>query len=86
VTTFRPPRRFIAGAVCPECRAVDRTVVEDDGGGRRRRCVSCGHSDTLVQEAAVEPPTRFTRRRGAGGAADAGAAPVRILDPGKPAR
>lgn len=87
MSASRPSRRFIAGAVCPECRAVDRIVIEDDAGERRRRCVSCGHSDALVNEAAVEPPTRFTRRRGTAGTADeAAAAPVRIVDPGKPAR
>ena len=28
-------RRFIAGAVCPECRAVDRIVLEDADDVRR---------------------------------------------------
>lgn len=73
-------RRFIAGAVCPECRAVDRIVLEDQAEMRRRRCVSCGHTDELVREAAVEPATRVTRRREpADGAAST---PVRIIDPG----
>ena len=35
-------RRFIAGAVCPECRALDRLVVEDRDGQRLQRCVECG--------------------------------------------
>jgi uncharacterized metal-binding protein (TIGR02443 family) len=77
-------RRFIAGAVCPQCRAVDRTVLEErEGGDRRRRCVSCGHAETLAADSAAEPavrlqpPTRFSRRRSAAPAAT----PVRILDP-----
>ncbi len=45
-------RRFIAGAVCPKCAAVDRIVVEDDG--RRRRCIACGFTDELP---AGRPPT-----------------------------
>ena len=42
-------RRFIAGAVCPECQAVDRIVVEthrfDETRPGRRLCVSCGFED-----------------------------------------
>ncbi len=83
-------KRFIAGAVCPRCRAVDRIVVEEvpaageDGQGperdapmRRRRCVSCGYSDTLLPGAPAEPARRFSR----GPSNDASASPVRILDP-----
>lgn len=73
-------RRFIAGAVCPECRAVDRIVLEDADDVRRRRCVACGHTDELVRESAVEPSTRLTRRRDTDGGI--GPSPVRILDPG----
>jgi len=84
MSASRPPRRFIAGAVCPECRALDRIVLEEADGERRRLCVSCGHSDTMAKQAGVEPPTRFTRRRGTGAADDS--APVRIVDPAKPSR
>jgi uncharacterized metal-binding protein (TIGR02443 family) len=45
-------RRFIAGAVCPKCGALDRIVLED--GDRRRRCIACGFTDTLLPSA---PPT-----------------------------
>ena len=69
-------RRFIAGAVCPQCRAIDRIVVEQLEGGRRRRCVACGHSDTMTGGASTEPATRATRRRGD----DPPATPVRLLD------
>ena len=63
-------RRFIAGAVCPQCRAVDRIVLERestaaDASGEerlRRVCVSCGYNDTLAAGSAPEPPTRFSRR------------------------
>ena len=34
--------RFIAGAVCPNCGALDRTLVEATESGKRRRCVECG--------------------------------------------
>ena len=55
-------KRFIAGAVCPTCRAVDRIVLEVTDAGSTRRCVSCGHSDTLAESSTPEPATRFTTR------------------------
>ena len=40
-------KRFIAGAVCPKCKEIDRMVLETSEAGdkeevQRRRCVSCG--------------------------------------------
>lgn len=70
-------RRFIAGAVCPACRAVDRIVVEAHSEGRRRRCVSCGHTDSQLENVVREPSTRLdTRAR-----PQAPTTAVRILDP-----
>jgi hypothetical protein len=70
-------RRFIAGAVCPDCRAVDRIVVEQVDGERRRRCVSCGHTDAQLESSIREPSTRLdTRAR-----PRAPATAVRILTP-----
>lgn len=46
-------KRFIAGAVCAQCQALDRVVVEFVAATRtdpelsRRRCVSCGFSDNF---------------------------------------
>ncbi|MFU8813753.1 MAG: YheV family putative zinc ribbon protein [Pseudomonadales bacterium] len=73
-------RRFIAGAICPQCRAMDRLFIERDQGVPRRRCVACGYADELPDAAPLEPATRITRRRG--DATDT-IAPVRILDPAK---
>lgn len=70
-------RKFIAGAICPECREVDRIVLEVLDGARRRRCVSCGHTDTMVNGATQELPTRVTR----GQRRDVPATSVRIVDP-----
>ena len=76
-------RRFIAGAVCPRCSAMDKIVVDLDTD--QRACVACGFSedrpggDTPV----AEPPTRVSRavaRR-----VDTPAEPVTVLDP-KPDR
>jgi len=55
-------RRFIAGAVCPQCRSVDRIVVEVLESDRCRRCVACGHTEALSEAVAPEPATRFTTR------------------------
>ncbi len=79
-------RRFIAGAVCPRCRAVDRIVVEDVDDGeatRRRRCVSCGYSDTMCAGAVIEPRGRFARPLQAAPQAAPEARPVRVIDGGK---
>ena len=74
-------RRFIAGAVCPACSALDRIVLEEDeGGGRVRACVACG-----FREALAEPPVdratggRFDRPPPA--EPDSAPAPVKIIDP-----
>ena len=57
---FRPRRRFIAGAVCPRCAAMDRLVVDLDTD--RRECVACGFSEARPEPpAASEVPTRVTR-------------------------
>jgi uncharacterized metal-binding protein (TIGR02443 family) len=70
-------RRFIAGAVCPSCRVVDRIVVETSAAGQLRRCVACGHADTLTDLQAPTPATRFSGR----GDAAAEVQPVRLLEP-----
>ena len=41
----KPSRRFIAGAVCPQCRALDRLVIERTEEGLMRRCGACDYSD-----------------------------------------
>ncbi len=74
--------RFIAGAVCPECRAVDRIVVEGSGEARQRRCVSCGYTDSALPGAAA-PATRFSRPGRAAGGGDSPPTVVRIVEPDK---
>ena len=76
-------RRFVAGAVCPQCRALDRLVLESssDGAEQRRRCVACGFSESMDASSgssAAVPRARFERSR----AAPVDRQPVKILDPG----
>lgn len=61
--------RFIAGAVCPSCGAMDRLVSD----GRQRRCVSCGFADEQPTGTPSAPRNRLDRRT------VAPTQPVRIL-------
>lgn len=58
-------RRFIAGAVCPQCSETDRIVMYDNADGERvRECVSCGYRDKLdVHGNPSELPTRVNQPR-----------------------
>ncbi len=50
-------KRFIAGAVCPKCRAMDTMALTKDMGVEKVTCVSCG--EQMVQpEAQVEQQVR----------------------------
>ncbi len=57
-------RRFIAGAICPSCGEMDKTVVDLDSD--RRECVACGFGEARPsagssQDVPREPATRVTR-------------------------
>lgn len=51
--------RFVAGAVCPSCRAEDRMVI--DAGADERRCVACGFVEARPDAGVSVLPTRVTR-------------------------
>jgi len=72
-------RRFIAGAVCPRCRALDRVVVELVSENiEKRECVDCGHAEEMrLSGSRTPPPGRLDRR----GSSDDDAQVVRIVDP-----
>ncbi len=82
-------KRFIAGAVCPQCDVVDRIVVEvvleqvSAAELSRRRCVACGFADEFGQAprtgTAGVPRGRPERPR----AAAVQASVVRIMLPGE---
>lgn len=57
-------KRFIAGAVCPRCSAMDRLLTYTDDQGRYRECVACGFFEKMpeAEQPGAEPPqTRVTR-------------------------
>ena len=50
-------RRFIAGAKCPKCQAMDRVVMRTSGDDEWIECIDCGYSEnrpTHVDE--PQPP------------------------------
>jgi len=44
--------RFIAGAVCPKCRALDRIRVWGTGDEAVRECIDCGYRSRVKGVAA----------------------------------
>ena len=78
----QPPhtrRRFIAGAVCPRCSAMDKIVVDLDRD--IRECVACGYSEERPGTAETsELPTRVNRA--AARRVETPAEQVRLVDPG----
>ena len=50
-------KRFIAGAVCPKCKAMDTMALTKENGVEKVTCVSCG--EQMVQtEAQVSKVVR----------------------------
>jgi uncharacterized metal-binding protein (TIGR02443 family) len=76
-----PPRhrRFIAGAVCPRCGAMDTIVVDRESD--RRECVDCGFAEARPTAQQQEPHTRVNRplRR-----SEVAAEAVRLVGPDSP--
>jgi|TARA_B100000768_G_C11263805_1_gene370050 Zn ribbon nucleic-acid-binding protein len=94
---LKTTKRFVSGAVCPECRELDRTVLEAvptnlaDGVAQgkdqvQRRCVSCGFTEIMESEAlpngVVLPRARFERAK----VQAAEPQVVRLMDPNSPKR
>lgn len=55
-------KRFIAGAICPRCKAMDRLVVYEEDGKEFRACVSCDFVEQMyLQSGPRELDTRVNR-------------------------
>lgn len=55
-------KRFIAGAVCPKCSAMDRIQMYRIDGVDYRECVECGFKDEMrFQPAVRELDTRVNQ-------------------------
>ncbi len=81
VKTTATRRRFIAGAVCPRCREMDKIVVNMDSDSRE--CVACGFSEARPTESEPkdELPTRVSRA--AARRTETPAEAVTLVDPGR---
>ena len=51
-------RRFIAGAVCPECQQMDKIVTFRKDGEDIAECVSCGYLSQRPKEEDVRENNR----------------------------
>ncbi len=73
-------RRFIAGAICPKCKAIDKIVLHKQGDQQQRECVACGFKDDLQDlGAAPELTTRVTPQKHSADEAQR----VTLIDPKK---
>jgi len=55
-------KRFIAGAVCPRCSAMDRIVMFTTEKGTFRECVNCGYEDRQPEAEDVTPTPEMETR------------------------
>ncbi len=47
-------KRFIAGATCPKCRAMDTMALTKENGVETVTCVSCGEQMSQPEEHVVK--------------------------------
>lgn len=71
-------KRFIAGAVCPRCGALDKLVMFRDGGHVYRECVSCAFADEILAHSPTQLETRVDRAQGQ---TEAGSEPLKFFNP-----
>ncbi|SEA18691.1 YheV family putative zinc ribbon protein [Microbulbifer marinus] len=73
-------KRFIAGAVCPRCSAMDRIVNYREGEKNYRECIACGFKDEIrLQSSPQELGTRVNEA----GKQEAVETPIKIIQPPK---
>lgn len=81
--TYKRPRRFIAGVVCPKCSEMDTTVMySNDDGDEVRECIRCGYKQTSREQAAEDAlATELTTRVTPAGKTvlDEGEQPLKII-------
>ncbi|WMC09941.1 YheV family putative zinc ribbon protein [Oceanimonas pelagia] len=46
----RRRKRFIAGAVCPQCQSADTMMLYMEHGVEKVECVHCGHHQSQAEE------------------------------------
>ncbi|UYZ84770.1 YheV family putative metal-binding protein [Entomomonas sp. E2T0] len=61
---MKTPKRFIAGAVCPSCKEMDKLMMWSENNVPHRECMACGFMDTLDEQGLsipAEPSTRIAQ-------------------------
>ncbi len=53
----QPKRRFIAGATCPKCKALDTISLYFENNVEKLECVACGYAESQT-DAKVSGATR----------------------------
>ncbi|MBU2978340.1 YheV family putative zinc ribbon protein [Alteromonas sp. C1M14] len=48
--TARKRKRFIAGATCPKCGAVDKIMLFFENNVEKLECVQCGYSQSQADQ------------------------------------
>ncbi|WP_026294511.1 YheV family putative zinc ribbon protein [Salinimonas chungwhensis] len=48
--TNRERRRFIAGAICPECKAMDTIMLYFENNVEKLKCVECGYQESQADD------------------------------------
>lgn len=62
MSSYSETPRFLAGAICPRCEALDRIKVYSRDGKDYRECVACGFKDEMHFTSAVrELETRVNK-------------------------
>ena len=79
VTDMSEKKRFIAGAVCPRCGAMDRIVMYTREEKQYRECVSCGFNDEIRVSAPPQAPETRLNQRDQDGRGQV--RPVKIVEP-----
>ena len=81
----REKTRFIAGAVCPQCREIDRIVVRVSDAGREQACIACGYSQPAAENSGSGlVPRGKPERLTVVDKASTPSQPVRFIDPESP--
>lgn len=50
-------RRFIAGAVCPSCKEMDKLFIYESDDKKIRECVRCGFQEEIDQQGSIKELT-----------------------------
>ncbi|MEO9944775.1 MAG: YheV family putative zinc ribbon protein [Paraglaciecola sp.] len=47
-------KRFVAGATCPKCRALDTIMLYFENNVEKLECVQCGYSESQTEKSVTQ--------------------------------